>query len=150
MIELNEQKISPPKFPVSIVVNGAIVDYYLDNFLSSNIPPGIAWVVTSGYRTVQKNNEVGGALNSAHIHNLARDIVLMKDSKKLSNAETQQVFEQNIKPNWKGFSLNEGDHIHLNLSRRISTASNIFSASLIAIIGINIFQQFKNKRTKKR
>lgn len=45
---------------------------------------GIPFYITSGYRTPEKNAEVGGIENSAHCHGLAADIRALDDIERLA------------------------------------------------------------------
>jgi hypothetical protein len=63
--------------------------------------------VTSGYRSPDHNEEVGGVYNSAHVAGVALDVV---NPPAAVVALWKKVFPQ-------GVSLNEGDHVHLALPR---------------------------------
>lgn len=62
--------------------------------------------VTSWWRTVKRNQEVGGVPNSKHLSGLAIDLVL-------DNPSDNQAFIQAAQ-GLGLFVLDEGDHIHIN------------------------------------
>lgn len=144
-MEAEEQKIKPPVFPLTLAINGAVTDYYFDWFMSRHMPEGVSWVVTSKYRTPADNEKVGGAANSAHLHNLAVDFILMRGQKKLSKEETKKIYDDIVRKKWMGFTLLEPTHIHVNLSRRIGTAGSIMAISAVGILGVNIVTKLKGK-----
>lgn len=138
-----EIDIKPPKFPLTIAVNGAITDFYFNWFMSGKIPPGYSWVISSDYRDPIKNKEVGGAANSSHLHNLGRDFIVLKDGVKLGASQLKDFYTEYIDNKWNGYSYVSDKHIHVNLSRRINTASNVLAISVIGILGITVFTTFK-------
>lgn len=130
--------IPPPKSPLVLALNGQIAKrvfaFWLNNFL-----PGYTARVTSTYRDPSHNAEVSGKSNSAHLHNLAIDFVLMKDGKFLNEATARNVFNKAAQY-WPGFALFEpasnkqGYHIHLNLNRSVSIIARVGIA--LAFTGI--------------
>ena len=139
-MEAEETKIKPPTNPLTAHINGAIVGFYLDWFIKRFLP-AFKVEITSGYRDPNKNKSVGGAENSAHLHNLARDIVLRYPNGQLvPKAQAKAVFDEFIKPNWPGFALWEEDHIHLNLSRKITEYAGIMSVAAMGVVGFAIIQ----------
>lgn len=68
-----------------------------------------AYRITSTYRDPANNARVGGARNSAHLHGLAVDVVI-----------TPATLRRRIVEAWPyGYAEDEGDHVHLNVSRRM-------------------------------
>ena len=63
------------KNPIVIAINGWLIENYLKKF-NENYLPNFEIVETSGFRTEEKNRNIGGAKDSAHVYNLARDYVL--------------------------------------------------------------------------
>ena len=85
----------------------ALSNATLNGFLLSH---GVTdYRITSGFRTSAKNESVGGAKNSAHVHGLAWDVVF------------KGPVPLDVVPDWKtstgGYAENEGDHYHFNLPR---------------------------------
>lgn len=146
MFETDEKNIKPPRFPLTAAINGAITDFYFDYFMKKHFPAGYAYTVTSGHRSAEKNTEVGGAANSAHLHNLARDFVVTKGGKLLNQTEYQTFYKNYIKDSWNGYSYTSGKHIHVNLSRKIGIAANLLAVSVFGILGINLFTKLKKGR----
>lgn len=144
MLEMEETKIRPPRFPLTITINQAIVDFYFKYFMGKYLPQ-YDYKVTSTTRNLEDNTRVGGAFNSAHLHGLAVDFILLNktDGKPVTGGESQNIFNAMIKPRWPGFSLWESDHIHLNLSRKIGTAANLLAVSVMGIVGITIFKNWR-------
>jgi len=71
-----EHEIPPLKQPLSIKANSILTKFYIKKFMKDHLP-GYTWKTTGGTRTKSRNEEVGGASNSAHLHGLAEDGVLM-------------------------------------------------------------------------
>jgi hypothetical protein len=113
--------------------------------MRKNIPEGYSWTITSGHRDEKKNKEVGGAANSAHMHNLARDFVIYDNGKLLNANQLKAFWQQYIKGKWAGYTYESGKHIHVNLSRKVGTAANILAFSVIGILGVNVFTKFTKK-----
>jgi hypothetical protein len=72
---------------------------------------GVDARITSGYRDPGKNEDVGGAANSAHLHGVAADVVILGGP----------LSPQDVAAAWReqtgGYALVEIDHVHLNLPR---------------------------------
>ena len=68
--------------------------------------------ITSGYRTVGHNAQVGGVANSYHTTNNARDMVPPRG---MSMAEFASKLKSNFGANYD--VINEGDHVHIEPSR---------------------------------
>lgn len=92
-------------------------------------------IVTSEYRDKNQNASAGGAVDSAHLYALATDFVLNYKGVRLTESQLKRVFDEKVKPNWVGFSLFEGDHIHVNLSRSLSHATKYVGWAFSAAIG---------------
>lgn len=143
-----ENKIPPPKSPVVVKMNlwilGRVFDWFMRRYL-----PTFGFIITSEYRTQARNREVGGAANSAHVHGLARDVVLTRksDGAQVLESQAEKVFKEFILPHWPGYALfepaagGEGYHIHLNLSRQIG----IYAAAVaVAGAGYGLFKLLQN------
>ncbi len=134
---IDETKIPPPVSPVTIWINLQVLNFVFNQFMKKYLPTFTARI-TSEYRTAAHNAEVGGAENSAHVHGLARDFNLQLDGVDIPKAQEKAVFDQFISPNWPGYSLWEGDHIHVNLSRQITTYASIAGVAGVGLIGYKI------------
>lgn len=143
LLDKNESNVKPPKFPLTIAINGAIANFYFNWFMEGKIPAGYSWVLSSEYRDPVKNKEVGGAANSSHMHNLAKDFIVLKDGVKLNTSQLKIFYDTYIDNKWSGYSYVSDKHIHVNLSRRINTASNVLAVSVVGILGLTIFTKFK-------
>lgn len=140
----DETKILPPGNPLALAFNEAVIDWYFPQWARANLP-GYEVVITSKTRQPGKNEAVGGAQNSAHLHGLAVDFYLLKDGKRLSRESFQQVFDTKVVPSWPGFALFEYDHIHVNLSREITTWAGVFAASVLGLLGLMVYKGVKGK-----
>jgi hypothetical protein len=144
---VDETKIPPPKNPLTIRINLAILRYVRTMFFSKWLP-GFQPAVSSDVRTAERNAKVGGAANSAHVHGLAEDFQL-KDlaGKVIPEPQAKALFEQFIKPNWPGFSMweasspGEGYHVHVQLNRNISTYAGVVSLAGMGAMGIYILNK---------
>ncbi len=137
--------LKPPTFPFTLAINGAVIDTVLDWFQAKYLP-AYKVVVTSGARTAEKNAQVGGAQDSTHLYNLGRDFVLYRrDGSALTQKEGKMIFDEFISPHWPGYSLWEGDHVHVNLSRSVSTVVGAVSIGLAAWAGYKAFKSIGGK-----
>lgn len=141
----DESTIPPPSNPIAIKINMAILGFYFDWFTRKYLPAFKA-LVTSSYRDAEKNASVGGASNSAHLHGLAYDFVLQnQDGSPVDKARAKSIFQNYIAPNWNGFALWEETpagvwHVHVNLSRKVSTYAGIMGVAAIGTIGFAIIK----------
>ena len=151
MLEMEETKITPPRNPLTLMLNGAIMDYYFDYFMKKYLPQ-YDTKVTSKFRDASHNASIGGAENSAHLHSLAVDFILLKKGtdKPVSQAESKNIFQTVIAPKWSGYSKWESDHIHVNLSRKIGTAAGMLTLAVMGIVGITMFKNWKGRKDGKR
>ena len=147
----DETTVPAPKNPLTLKINLAILRYVADNFFKKWLP-NYDPVITSDLRTADHNAQVGGVPNSAHVHGLAEDFQLkFKNGAPLSEAQAKAVFEQTIKPNWPGFSeweassSGEGYHIHVQLSRDISTYAGAISLAGLGVLGMFIINKWGDK-----
>lgn len=144
-MEENEQSIKPPMNPLTAKINIAILGYYFEYFAKKYLP-AFKTVITSGYRDPSKNEAVGGAQNSAHMHGLAYDFVLQyANGEPVPKTQAKAVFNDFVLPNWPGFALWEEDangvwHIHVNLSRKITEYASIMGVAAMGIIGFQIIK----------
>lgn len=152
---ISEASIGPPKFPLVTSINASVLGWVFERFKAKYLP-AYNVVVTSEYRDPAKNREVGGAENSAHVHHLARDFVLYrKDGTALTKPEARRVFDEFVKPHWPGYSLFEEDagakpsgyHVHVNLSRRITTYSGLLAAGVLAFGAYKFFEEWRNGKS---
>lgn len=149
----DENKIPPPKSPVVVNLNLWVLRRVFDWFMGKYLP-NFGFIITSEYRTEARNREVGGAANSAHVHGLARDVVLtMKTSNALvPESQALKVFKEFILPHWPGYAefepatSGEGYHIHVNLSRQIGIYAG---AVAVAAGGIAVFKLVQNLTKRK-
>ncbi len=142
---MNEQEIPPPTSPLTLKANSMVMDIVMDWFKAKYLP-AFKVVMTSGTRTAEKNAQVGGAKNSAHVHGLARDFVLYRpDGTKLAEKEGKMIFDEFILPNWPGFALWEGDHVHVNLPRHVSSVVGAATIGLAAWAGYKALKSLGGK-----
>jgi len=103
--------------------------------------PGI--VITSGLRTPEHNQEVGGVPNSQHLSGKAVDIVLPKGT---SFSEFKdQLLQSGVKPTEL---INEGDHIHVAWGPKGSTGTGQNYLSQADYYRMNYDDIIKNARAK--
>jgi hypothetical protein len=115
---------------------------------------GISARVTSGYRSPAKNEAVGGAQNSAHLHGLAVDVVpyLPLGGGSLSWGDVAALWRSET----GGTAIVETDHIHLNLPRAWgwSVIRSLALFSLLAVVVVVIFSSevvgYVKRKTKAR
>lgn len=142
---IEETEIPPPANPLTAKINLAILGFYFDWFCKKYLP-AFKPEITSGYRDNEKNESVGGANNSAHLHGLAYDFVLRyPNGEPLPKAQAKVVFENFIKPNWAGYALWEETpagvwHIHVNLSRKITEYAAIMGLAAMGVVGFQIIK----------
>lgn len=136
-----ESKILPPKNPLTLQINLAILRYVRSNFFSKYLPT-FDPIVTSDLRTPERNAKAGGVGNSTHLHGLGEDFQLKyKAGGLVPETQAKAVFDQFIKPNWPGYtewegsSPGEGYHVHVQLSREISTYTGLASLAGIGVLG---------------
>lgn len=90
-----------------------------------------AVVVTSGYRNPEKNAQVGGAANSAHLHGLAVDVAIPPDRmKEVADAWRAQG------PGW--YAQTYRGHVHLNAPRDVPARVLVVVAG-IAVAAVAVF-----------
>lgn len=134
-----------PKNPITIKINGWLTDNYVKSFIEKNLP-AFDYKITSGYRSAAKNAELkkagyNPAADSAHLYNLARDIVLYdKTGKQLSDDQLKKVWTQFISPNWEGYTYfnpktaaTSSGWIHLNIDRAISEKTKLIGMAAMAV-----------------
>jgi hypothetical protein len=145
-----ESQIPAPVNPLTIKINMAILSYVLGNFMQKYLPT-FKRFTTSDVRTATHNAEVGGVPNSAHVHGLAEDFQLMIGNSPASEAQAKAAWEQFIKPNWPGFTEfeashgNEGYHIHVQLSREISTYAGVATMAGLGVLGFVVISNWGKK-----
>lgn len=140
----DDATIPPPSNPLTLKINLAILGFYFDWFCKKYLP-AFKPVITSSLRDFAKNEEVGGAQNSAHLHGLAYDFILQyPNGEPLPRAQAKAVYDEFIKPNWVGFSLWEEAagvwHVHVNLSREITTYAAIMGVAAMGVVGFQIIK----------
>lgn len=142
----DDSKVLPPKSPVTVKLNQAVLDFVFWHWVKKCLP-GYGVTITSGYRTNAKNGEVGGAANSAHLHGLAYDFVYTNPAGKIITIEqARDVYQAMIEPYWPGFSLFEVSpsgvwHVHVNLSRHITTYMGMAGVAVIGAVGYKVAQK---------
>lgn len=113
-----------PKNPATIGLNQWLTTRFFKSWFSQYLSPPYSYRITSQYRTPEKNKEVGGVENSAHLYGLAVDFVLTDPAGNPIDPDiVAGRFEETIKPTWPGVAINEGSHIHLHLDRDITNAT---------------------------
>ncbi len=137
----DDSAIPAPVSPLTIRLNElyfeSVFSWFKDKYL-----PAFDVVETSGYRSAAHNAEVGGAANSAHVHGLARDFILAyKDGRPVPERQARAVFDEFILPNWPGYALWEGDHVHVNLSRKVTTAASVVG---VGLVGWGLWKLYKS------
>jgi len=137
-----ENEIRPPTFPLTARINQAITDFYFDAFAAKYLS---AYDVrkTSGLREADHNDDVGGAPNSAHLHGLAVDFQLWRNGQRVPLKEEAAIFDQVIKPNWNGYAQNEPEknHVHVNLSRQITTSTEITTLAVFGFMAVPLIKR---------
>lgn len=147
----DETKIPAPVNPLTAKINLAVLDFYFQAFAKKWLPT-FKVQITSAYRTPEHNTEVGGASNSAHTHGLAYDFILLDaGGHQVPKLQAKSVYEQYVVPNWSGFSLFEesdavpGYHIHVNLSREITTYAGVMAVAGLGVLGFAIISGWGKK-----
>lgn len=139
MATVDESKIPPPVSPVTLWLNLKALDFTFAWFMRKYLPAFTARI-TSEYRSAEHNKEVGGAANSAHVHGLARDFNLQLNGVDVPKEQEMKLFTDFIKPNWPGYSLFEVDHIHVNLSREITTIAGAAGVAAVGVVGYQVLK----------
>jgi hypothetical protein len=144
-----ENQIPPPKSPLTIQINLFVLRLYFDWFMKTYLP-AYTYRVTSEYRDEAHNAEIGGASNSAHVHGLARDFVLINTAGEVVGADqTKSVYDSYVAPNWKGYSEFENKdgvyHIHVNISREVGIYASVMGVAAIGVIGFKMFSSLGGK-----
>ena len=114
-------------------------------YANKHLPKTITWKITSSYRSPQKNRDVGGVINSAHLYGLALDVVFFENGAPVTFQRQTQILDKYIRPFWRGFALSEYDHAHLNLNR--SVQQKIIIPAAIAL-GAGVIYWFLIRRKK--
>jgi hypothetical protein len=146
-MEENENAIKPPINPLTAKINLAILGFYFDFFVKKYLP-AFKPVITSGYRDPSKNESVGGAENSAHLHGLAYDFTLQyPNGEPVPKVQAKSIFDSFVLPNWPGFALWEETpagvwHIHVNLSRKITEYAAIMALAGMGVVGFELIKLF--------
>lgn len=149
-MDLDENEILPPSNPLTVKLNQVILKFVSDSFDAKYLP-AYEVLQTSGFRDQAKNLEVGGAENSAHVHGLARDIVLKHGGKKIPLVQAKAIFRDFIKPNWPGYALLETGsdpeswHIHLNLPRTVTIYAGLISLAVLGVVGYEVIKSWPKK-----
>ena len=113
--------LSVPDDMFNSSVGDSDIQHYADGAAVGQYGPGIEHQaeeflpgtrITSGYRTVGHNAQVGGVANSYHTTNNARDMVPPRG---MSMAEFASKLKSNFGANYD--VINEGDHVHIEPSR---------------------------------
>jgi len=71
---------------------------------------GIPFIITSGLRSIEKNKEIGGVDNSAHLKGLAVDIRCLNDSQKYA------IIGGAIMAGFERIGIGK-NHIHLDIDK---------------------------------
>lgn len=131
-----ETNIPPPSFPLVAQVNQAYTDFVFRRWFAKNFP-GYEVEETGGLRTQERNAQVGGANNSAHLHGLAKDFAIKKSGRVLSVPEHQALYTAVVVPTWPGFTEFDpsNNHIHVNLTREITPIMTMAVGAAAVIAG---------------
>jgi hypothetical protein len=147
-MDMDETKVPAPKNPLTVKLNQFIFRTFREIFWRQFLPT-LDPIITSAYRTMERNTQVGGAVNSAHVHGLAEDWQMrQKNGVTLPEAQAKAIFEKLIKPNWPGYaywepsSPGEGYHVHAQLSREITTYAGLISMAGIGALGFAIINNW--------
>lgn len=152
---MNYPKI--PTGPITIGLNGMIMNSVFNNFVKKYLP-AYDVEVTSSYRNPAENEAVDGAEYSAHLYNLARDFVLKyKDGNYVSAEKLEKVYNEFVKPYWEGYSYYHPPKtgvtgwIHVNIDRNLTNKTKVVEMTTGAIaIGLAIRKVLQNfRRTAK-
>lgn len=149
---MEETKIPPPVNPLTVKINLWVLKLVFSNWAVKWLPT-FDPVITSDYRTPAQNEAAGGAANSAHVHGLALDFALRSKAtgKMVDQAQAKKVYEDFVAANWPGYShwesasAREGYHIHVNLSRQITTYAGIVSLAGLGALGIAFLSGLEKK-----
>lgn len=148
MSDAEQQKVPPPSFPVTAKINLAVLDFVFQWFMRKYLPAFKARI-TSSYRSPAENAATPGAAgNSAHLHGLAYDFTLQyENGSPVPEIQAKKLYEGFIAPNWPGFteweatSAGEGYHVHVNLSREITTFTGVAGAAALGVLALKLFSQ---------
>lgn len=148
-----------PKNPGTIKTNGIVIDNYVREFFAKYLPL-YGYHVTDGYRTEAENKAIPGAApDSAHMHNLARDFVILDRAGEMVPEDKAKTLHEQFFVDWVGYtefspSRPEGDplgkksyHIHANLPREWTKRTRWFGGALV--FGAVVFTGFKVWNSKK-
>jgi len=143
-METEEAKIPAPVNPLTVRINLAILRFVREQFFKKWLP-NFEPIITSDLRTAEHNAKVGGVPNSTHLHGLAEDFQLKyKNGALVPEQQAKALFDQYILPTWPGFaefeggSKGEGYHVHVQLSRQISTYAGLISLAGIGVLGFAV------------
>ncbi len=148
--------MTPPINPITLAINGLLINARLAKIQKEHYPE-YEFIPTSGYRSPVINARTpGAASDSAHVYNLAKDFVIAKDGKVLSDSAMQSLWTSRFNPNWPDYSYfspkkshTKTGWIHANLPRKISEGTFLFG--LVGTIGIGwtVYRMIKKRRTAK-
>lgn len=146
-----------PKNPLTLLFNGVLIESQIKAFADTYLP-NYDIHYTSKYRDEAHNREVGGAPDSAHLYNLARDFVLINRAtgETASDSEMKSIYNEFIAPNWEGwaqFTAKQPDTstgwIHLNIDRDLTNYTKwVAYAGTAAGVALGIKELYKYVRTK--
>jgi len=147
-----ESAIPAPVNPLTIKLNLTILRFVLSQFAAKWLP-AFDLVVTSELRTAEHNKKVGGVDNSTHVHGLGTDFQLKykANGEPVPEVQARAAFDGFIKPNWPGHSefeassKGEGYHVHVQLSREISTYTGLTALAGIGVIGYAVIKNWGGK-----
>lgn len=139
----------PPSNPITLAVNGWLFDAVFSWFQGKYLPV-YSVTITSAYRTKGTNEKAGGAEDSAHLYNLAKDITLKNQAtgEAITGEALGRVYTDFIKGNWPGFSALYDGHIHLNLDREVSQYTALIGAGALALGAVWGLKKILNQKTK--
>lgn len=142
---LPEKDVPPPPEWLARYLHFMVSDY-VERF-RDRLPSGVSFRITSGFRDPARNERVGGAANSAHIHGLAVDVVA-------NSATGARIISELWRREFGGVAIIESDHVHLNLPRawgwkviRALAVVLVLAAALLLLLFVGVLDgEGKEKR----
>ncbi|MCK5075523.1 MAG: hypothetical protein KAR38_04060 [Calditrichia bacterium] len=143
----------PPKNPVTLKINGWLVENYLNSFMNRYLP-AYTFRETSGYRDVDVNRDAGGVIDSSHLYNLAKDgnLVNIASNEIISEEEGKKLYDEYFVRYWEGYTEFSPEtptkrwHIHANIDRGFTHYTKWAGILGGAIVGGIFLKKLINKK----